>query len=559
MKKLIYIIAVTFFSILIYIPGFSAETDNLNIYFSIVSKFDKINSLLNSKDLKLFTIDNDKSLKEGVSKYSGEVTLLNLNFNSLKLFYNNPDDNINFIIPTETDKIVLSLKRAEILEKDFDIISLGRDGKKERIDYNPGLYYSGIINGKNESFAAISIFENSIMGIISDEHGNFVIGNYEIPGRKDSYVFYNDSDLKIKSKFKCKAGDIQDKFYKTDDYLKNHFNEQYHPNLQKLPVKMYFETDYQLYQDFNYNINDVGDFVTGFFNVVTYLYQRENIPFTLKSIEVWTTLDPYSYYDDAYSILMQFGGNSKDDFEGNLAHLLSSGHNQELGGIAWVGVLCQEFNSLDSSGRYAFSNIEPDYNGFPTYSWTVNCVTHEIGHNLGSMHTHACWWPLPNNTIGALDSCYYAEQGFCFSTPRASVGTMMSYCHLWIGQGGGVNFNLGFGPLPGDTVRLRYNQAGCLDRELNSSENPIVYDLAQNYPNPFNPVTTIKYAVPEDALVKITVYNLSGKEVAVLVNEFKKVGFYNVVFNASNLPSGVYFYRMQAGNFSQTKQMILLK
>lgn len=559
MKKLIYNLTVIFFSILIYTNGFPAENENGNCYLKIINRFIEIHNLMYSKDINLFSLDYDKSLKAGVSKYTVDAAILKLNTKSLELFFNNPDDNINFVIPAEKDKIVLSLKRTEILEKDFDLISLGKDGKKKRVDYNPGLYYTGIIKGKSESFAAVSIFENGIMGIISDERGNFVLGEYEIKGRNDCYVLYNDSDMKIKSKFKCKIGDMPDKFYKTDDNIKGHLNEQIQQNLQKLPVKMYFEADYQLYQDFNYNLNNVGDFVTGFFNVVAYMYQRENIPFTLKSIEVWTTADPYSYYEDSFTILMLFGGNSKDDFEGNLAHLLSSAHNYELGGIAWVGVLCQEFNNQDSSGRYAFSNIEPDYNGFPTYSWTVNCVTHEIGHNLGSMHTHACWWPLPNNTIGALDSCYYAEQGFCFSGRRASIGTIMSYCHLWIGQGGSVNFNLGFGPLPGDTVRLRYNQAGCLDRELNSSENPVVFDLAQNYPNPFNPTTTIKYAVPEDAVVKIAVYDLSGKEVAVLVNEFKKAGFYTVLFNASNLPSGVYFYRMQAGNFSQTKQMILIK
>ncbi|MBN1633436.1 MAG: zinc-dependent metalloprotease [Ignavibacteria bacterium] len=559
MKKLIYILTAIFFSILINTSGFSTEKKNESFYSGIITKLKNLNNLLYKQDLKLFTVDYDKSLKAGLNEYSAEATILALNLNSLELFYKNPDDNINFIIPTETDKIVLSLKRTEILENDFDLISLNKDGKRKKIKYIPGLYYCGMIKGKSESFAAVSIFKNSIMGIISDERGNFVIGEYKIQGRNNSYVFYNDLDLKIRSKFKCRVGDIPDKFYKTGYNIKNRFNEQMHPDLQKLPVKMYFEADYELYKDFNYNLNDVGNFVTGFFNVVSYMYQRENIPFTLKSIEVWTTADPYSYYEDPYTILMLFGGNSKDDFEGNLAHLISSGHNQQLGGIAWVGVLCQEFNSLDSSGRFAFSNIEPDYNGFPTYSWTVNCVTHEIGHNLGSMHTHACWWPLPNNTIGALDSCYYAEQGFCFPTPKPSVGTIMSYCHLWIGQGGSVNFNLGFGPLPGDTIRLRYNQAGCLDRELNSSENPIVYDLAQNFPNPFNPTTTIKYAVPEDAVVKITVYDLSGKEAAVLVNEFKKVGFYNVIFNASNLPSGVYFYRMQAGNFSQTKQMIFLK
>lgn len=556
MKKLIYIFPILLL-ILFPEPAGLLPADKEFSSFSLIIRTGEISDMLYAGDLKLFSRDNSKSLLRESEKYAGNVVLLKIDFNALKSFYNNPEDNINFIIPSDKDDIVLILKRTEILTKDFSLKSRGKDGSRKEEPYEQGLYYQGTIKGKSKSLAAVSIFKTGLMGIISDENGNFVIGKNKISGENNSYVFYNDSDLKIKNKFVCPAGDFMDKFYKTDDNLKVIKNGIMHP--QKLPVKMYFEAAYDVYEDFNYSISDVGDFITGMFNVVSYMYQRENITFLLKAADVWTSTDPYYYLDDSYSILLKFGGNSKDDFEGNLAHLLSTGHNQELGGIAWVGVLCQEFNSADSSGRFAFSNITPTYNGFPTYTWTVNCVTHEIGHNLGSMHTHACWWPLPNNTIGALDSCYYAEQGFCFPTPKPSVGTIMSYCHLWIGQGGSVNFNLGFGPLPGDTIRLRYNQAGCLDRELNSSENPVVFDLAQNYPNPFNPVTTIKYAVPEDAVVKITVYDLSGKEVALLVNEFKKVGFYNVVFNASNLPSGVYFYRMQAGNFSQTKQMILVK
>jgi hypothetical protein len=85
------------------------------------------------------------------------------------------------------------------------------------------------------------------------------------------------------------------------------------------------------------------------------------------------------------------------------------------------------------------------------------------------------------------------------------------------------------------------------------------FNLSQNYPNPFNPGTTIKYSVPELSKVKLTLFNLLGEEVATLVNEEKVAGYYTVEFNAANLPSGVYFYRIQAGEFVQTKKMILMK
>ena len=94
--------------------------------------------------------------------------------------------------------------------------------------------------------------------------------------------------------------------------------------------------------------------------------------------------------------------------------------------------------------------------------------------------------------------------------------------------------------------------------------------MSSNYPNPFNPSTTIKYRIPlNPPLVKgdgtnagpvtLKVYDLLGREVAVLVNEYKAPGNYEVTWNAANTPSGVYFYRIQAGDFVQTRKMLLLK
>lgn len=88
---------------------------------------------------------------------------------------------------------------------------------------------------------------------------------------------------------------------------------------------------------------------------------------------------------------------------------------------------------------------------------------------------------------------------------------------------------------------------------------PFTYDLSQNYPNPFNPSTTISWQLKNDGLVTIKIYDQLGKEVATLVNEEKAAGSYEIEFNASELASGVYYYRINAGTFVDTKKMILMK
>ena len=88
---------------------------------------------------------------------------------------------------------------------------------------------------------------------------------------------------------------------------------------------------------------------------------------------------------------------------------------------------------------------------------------------------------------------------------------------------------------------------------------PLTFGLEQNYPNPFNPTTNIKYNIAKPGFVKLTVYNIIGQEVAVLVNGYKEAGFYTANFNASNLPSGTYIYRLQSNNSISVKKMILMK
>ncbi len=99
---------------------------------------------------------------------------------------------------------------------------------------------------------------------------------------------------------------------------------------------------------------------------------------------------------------------------------------------------------------------------------------------------------------------------------------------------------------------------------ISNNSTPVEFKLGQNYPNPFNPVTKIKFEIPsivngELSIVNLKVFDLLGREVVTLVNEKLSAGNFEVEFDGSNLSSGIYFYRLEAGNFSETKRMILLK
>ncbi|MCW8817027.1 MAG: YCF48-related protein [Ignavibacteriaceae bacterium] len=100
---------------------------------------------------------------------------------------------------------------------------------------------------------------------------------------------------------------------------------------------------------------------------------------------------------------------------------------------------------------------------------------------------------------------------------------------------------------------------GQVPVEVTVDFSPTEFMLAQNYPNPFNPSTTIEYSIPESGNVKLIVYNSLGEEVTVLKNDFEEAGSYKINFYAQNVPSGIYFYKIESGRYNDVKKMILLK
>ena len=92
-----------------------------------------------------------------------------------------------------------------------------------------------------------------------------------------------------------------------------------------------------------------------------------------------------------------------------------------------------------------------------------------------------------------------------------------------------------------------------------SFEKILHFELNQNYPNPFNPETTIRFQIPQSGNVSLNVYDVLGRKIATLVDEYKLAGKYEVIFNGKELASGVYFYRLQSGNFIAEKKIVLIE
>ncbi len=114
------------------------------------------------------------------------------------------------------------------------------------------------------------------------------------------------------------------------------------------------------------------------------------------------------------------------------------------------------------------------------------------------------------------------------------------------------------------SASTNYGTPSLQNSVFTSTENdfnqiPTEYKLSQNYPNPFNPSTTISYSIPQNSNVSLKIYDVIGKEVMSLVNQQQVAGNYEIEFNASNFSSGVYFYKLQSGNFAETRKMILVK
>ena len=368
-----------------------------------------------------------------------KASLLHLNRPGLEALLKGDVPAMILTLPTAAGRQVkLQLVKVEITTPDFSVVTSDSNGQP--VPFEPGAHYRGIVKGKPNSLAAISVFHDEVMGIYStEEDGNFVLGKVAGDNPEAVHILYSDREIKPKIAFECG--------------MKDNGAKQSSVELSMDPAygrcaRIFVEADYDLYLNKGSVLN-VINYVTGFFNQSRALFGNEGIPVLLSELFVWSSPSPYTGNDSA-TLLVQFQSN-RNSFNGDLAAFVCL---KNIGGRA-AGF--DGFCNSNPDNQQCVAGIAADYQNVPTYSFTVYVFTHEVGHLMGSRHTHACVWN-GNNT--AIDSCAGSTEGGCpLPGNPPGGGTIMSYCN---NTPVGINFSLGFGPQPGNVIRSHYNGAGCL-------------------------------------------------------------------------------------------------
>jgi hypothetical protein len=719
------------------------------------------------ENLPLFTKIQPTQSENLNLKYNKEVSspqFLAVNKESVKQILNSNYQSLEINIPLDGNANAnLKLSEFNILAPGAVIMEETADGRKIYPADIPFKCYKGFYNNDMNSMVVICFAENFVKGLMLTDNNSYTLATLEENQMTDNCIIYANNKIIARNDFKC-ATDLLAESDEAKQSMQN-FNPEREVSDTFLQANIAMEIDQYTYNLYGQSVPNVSAYVLSLMSVSSALYNRDiNLKFVVPSIHVWSTTDPYTG-TSSNTLLNQFRTWWNANMQATprtLVHFITR-RPGGLGGIAWVDQLC---SSTSNGYGYGFSNTEGPIGVLPNYSWDAMVVSHEIGHNFGSNHTHNCSWPG-----GPIDSCYEVEGG-CYSGPVIPrSGTIMSYCHL---TSAGIDLRLGFGPLPKAKIRQEAEGAGCISPAPESAllsfprggetfttnsqvyiywgtssannfnieystnsgstwaavatvpaqnhfyiwtvpyiastpnarlrimdaSNPSVGDtmdanftirivmngmnlispatsttlfttqadtarvvfswtstgsipgitykfkirkaagggyvmfpsdsngtatrftvrkskldslavgfglngdsvmtvwgssaylntdsissnlnvlvlktntvgvnnistviptehkIYTNYPNPFNPVTRIKFEIPRDEFVKITVYDLSGKAVTELVNERLKAGVYETDFNGASLASGTYFYRIEAANFVETRKMVLIK
>lgn len=369
-----------------------------------------------------------------------EYALLTLTGNAYARLLQEAPDQIALSLPYEGRVIQLDLVRvssepAPVRESQATEFSL---------ELFIALHYRGTVRGTAGAIAAFSFFETEVMGLVSmPGEGNLVLDKLPENTSTPLHLLYRDTQVLSSQELNCATGDNDGL-----EYMPHQLEEPVEFRNAAKCTRIYLEVDNDIYTNKGGTAGAVA-YVTGLFNQVATLYANENLSIAISEIYVWTTNSPYNGTNPATHLNMF--QTLRTNINGNLGHLLSY---KPSGGIAVLSGLCHPL----SAAKLGVSGIQSAYATLPAYSWSVMVLAHELGHQFGSKHTHACAWN-GNNT--AIDGCAGSTEGSCAlpPLPQPGMGTIMSYCHL---TNVGINLSLGFGVQPGNVMRNAVSAAQCL-------------------------------------------------------------------------------------------------
>ncbi len=357
--------------------------------------------------------------------------------------------------------------------------------------------------------------------------------------------------------------------------------------------KVLFEYNFDGYITEQLILSDVGN--SWFNSFLHYFYYDENGTLVQEihlgwNTSHWDTLSQISYTYNLQGVIFQyvFQGYTKDNWVNVMRHTFeydSSGNEtvsllEEWQGGNWHNKFLfnsyySDLNLRDSLLVQIWDNIE--WQNYSKTNFYYNIQNNFLESFIAKIWTGSSWLnylsrKIVNDSNG--NQIEQLEEIWNEGVWENSVRRFYSYidlnyienafCELWIGNnwvsGEDVilveypnGYTIGFIT---HILTVYYNVTGVNE---NTNYNPQNFRLEQNYPNPFNPSTMIRYEIPERSFVTLKVFDVLGNLIATVVNEELPVGSYEVKFNAANLPSAVYFYRLQTDSFVSSKKMLLLK
>ncbi|CAN5442413.1 hypothetical protein BH10BAC5_BH10BAC5_28290 [soil metagenome] len=355
-------------------------------------------------------------------------------------------------IPLNGNNVSLKLDEYNILTPDAVITKMTASGQTSEKANIPFKCYKGIYNNDINSMVVLCFAENFVKGIMLTDNASYTLATMEGNTMSDECILYQNDKILIKNNFKCDTDELP-----VSEESKLALR-QFNPNNIVTPVflqaNIAIDIDFATYNVFGGNTSLASAYVMSILSSASALYNRDvNVKLSIPSINIWTTADPY-VGATSNPVLVAFRNYWNANFQGvprTVTHLISRRSPGDQGGIAYLNGIC---NNTSSGFGYGYSNTTGAIGVLPLYSWDIMVVSHELGHNFGSNHTHNCGWPG-----GPIDSCYTTEGGCYTGPPIARPGTIMSYCHL---TSAGIDLRLGFGPLPKALIRQNSENASCI-------------------------------------------------------------------------------------------------
>ena len=379
--------------------------------------------------------------------------VLTANVKAVQSIVRNRDGHIEFVVPMPSGiNVSLSLTRWSIANAASRITIMTENGAKHSsLGEDLVWYRSTSAHGEMAVFTFHASGEMS--GLIDGPGGRFLIGRQFREQARNAYVVMRDYD----APYTCATA--TEKMSKELDRLISEAhralkNEEDAQITDTVTIEIAVEADHDLYASFE-TIEATQTYVAQLLAAMSSVYERElSVRFIVTNLRVWESAnDPYDDNSDVFGLLSTFVDEYRakmTSVQRDLAIFLTSRGGQ--GGIArTIGGICQE------DGSYCAGDVLRQITNYPTWSWDVGMMCHEVGHVCGGIHTQSCYWPN-----GPLDSCVASESGECvtFDQVGPTRGTILSYCHQQIVNG--ATMTLEFHPLHRNVIKSYVRSAACL-------------------------------------------------------------------------------------------------